>query len=239
MKNYDTIVIGAGAAGLMCAIEAGKRLRRVLVIDHAEAVGKKILISGGGRCNFTNLHAVPDMYISQNPHFPISALTRYTCTDFIDMVERYRIAYHEKTQGQLFCNGGVFGVDIQTSCAVTNVAHDSDIFTVTTAMEKFESKSLVIATGGLSIPKMGASSFAHDLAHQFGVKVTEVRPGLVPFTFDPPILDSFAGLAGVSVDTIVTCDGIPWRENILFTHRGLSGPAILQASSHWHHGDAI
>lgn len=252
MATYDTIVIGAGAAGLMCAMEAGRRGRRVLVIDHAEAVGKKILISGGGRCNFTNLHAVPDLYISENPHFAISALSRYTSADFIAMIEQHKIAYHEKKLGQLFCDGGAgqvvdmlvseceaAGVEIVTSCAVTEVAREGDGFRLATANGILESESLVVATGGLSIPKMGATGFAHTLARQFGLRVTETRPGLVPFTFESPALESFAGLAGLSVDTIVTCNGVPWRENILFTHRGLSGPAVLQASSYWHEGDSI
>ena len=252
MPTYDTIVIGAGGAGLMCALEVGRRGRRVLVLDHAEAVGKKILISGGGRCNFTNLHADPDLYISENPHFPISALSRYTSTDFIAMIEQHKIAYHEKKLGQLFCDGGAgqvvdmlvsqceaAGVEIVTSCAVTDVAREDSGFRLTTAKGTMESESLVVATGGLSIPKMCATGFAHTLARQFGLRVTETRPGLVPFTFESPALESFAGLAGLSADTTVTCGGVAWRENILFTHRGLSGPAILQASSYWHEGDSI
>ncbi len=252
MATYDTIVLGAGAAGLMCAIEAGKRGRQVLLLDHAEKVGKKILISGGGRCNFTNLHAIPDVFISENPHFPISALSRYTSADFIEMVERYGIAYHEKTLGHLFCDGSASqivdmlvrecqdaGVEIRTSCAVTEVAREDEGFRLATAKGDVESESLVVATGGRSIPKMGATGFAHKLARQFGLRLTETRPGLVPFTFQSPALESFAGLAGLSVDTTVTCGGVAWRENILFTHRGLSGPAILQASSYWHQGDAV
>ncbi len=252
MKICDTVVIGAGAAGLMCAIEAGKRGRQVVVLDHAEAVGKKILISGGGRCNFTNLHAVPDLYISENPHFAISALSRYTSADFIEMVERYGIKYHEKKLGQLFCDGGAgqivdmlvaeceaVGVEIHTSCSVTDVGREGDRFRLQTDFGDVDAESVVIATGGLSIPKMGATGFAHQLAKKFGLRVTETRPGLVPFTFESPALESFAGLAGISVDTTVTCGGVPWRENILFTHRGLSGPAILQASSYWHEGEPI
>jgi predicted Rossmann fold flavoprotein len=252
MTSYDTTIIGAGAAGLMCAIEAGRRGRRVLVVEHADKVGKKILISGGGRCNFTNLFADPEMYISGNPHFPKSALSRYTSADFIALVERHGIAYHEKKLGQLFCDGSASqvvdmllreceesGVTIWTSCAVQEVAREGDGFRVETAQGVVESASLVVATGGLSIPKMGATAFAHHLARQFGMAVTETRPGLVPFTFQGEALEDLASLSGLSADTIVTCGGVPWRENILFTHRGLSGPAILQASSYWHQGDEV
>ncbi len=251
VDNYDVIIVGGGAAGLMCAIEAGKRGRRVLVLEHAEKVGKKILISGGGRCNFTNLLAVPDVYVSQNPHFAISALSRYTSADFISLVERYGIAYHEKKLGQLFCDDSASqivdmllrecdeaSVEIRTSCTVTRVEEDRR-FNVTTSLGSVSSESLVIATGGQSIPKMGATDFAHALARHFDLRVTETRPGLVPFTFQPPALDLFSSLAGVSVDTAVTCGGVTWRENTLFTHRGLSGPAILQASSFWRQGSQV
>ena len=250
--NYDVIIVGGGAAGLMCAIEAGKRGRRVVVLEHTDQVGKKILISGGGRCNFTNLLAVPDRYLSENSHFAISALSGYTSDDFIALVEHHSIAYHEKKLGQLFCDDSAnqildmllrecdeANVEIRSSCAVAKVEHESELFHITTAHGSVSSESLVIATGGLSIPKMGATAFAHDLARQFYINVTEVRPGLVPFTFRPPILDLFNSLSGVSVDTSVTCGGVVWRENMLFTHHGLSGPAILQTSSFWHEGNQV
>jgi hypothetical protein len=250
--SYDVIIIGGGAAGLMAAIEAGKRGRQILLIEHADKVGKKILISGGGRCNFTNLLAVPEMYLSENPYFAISALTRYTSADFIALVEQYGIAYHEKKQGQLFCDDSAeqivdmllaecaeASVDIETSCEVEGVAHVADRFRLVTTFGPASSESLIIATGGLSIPPMGATNFAHRLAPRYGLGVTETRPGLVPFTFSGPTLELCNNLSGVSVDTSVTCNGNTWRENILFTHRGLSGPAILQVSSHWHDGDEI
>ena len=252
LDNYDVIVVGGGAAGLMCGIEASKRGRRVLVLEHAEKVGKKILISGGGRCNFTNLLAVPDVYVSENPSFAISALSRYTSADFIGLVERHGIAYHEKKLGQLFCDDSAAqivdmllqecldgAVDIQTSCTVASVEREGDEFQIITALGSVSAESLVIATGGLSIPKMGATGFAYDLAKRFGIAVTATRPGLVPFTFRPPTLDIFNSLSGVSVDTSVTCGGVSWRENVLFTHRGLSGPAILQTSSFWRDGNDI
>ena len=246
---YDVIIIGGGAAGLMCAIEAGGRGRRVLILEHADKVGKKILISGGGRCNFTNLGAAPELYISQNPRFAISALSRYTSTDFIALVEHHCIPYHEKTLGQLFCNGSSelilamllqecseANVEIWTSCTATGVKREGDGFSVVTSSGSVSAESLVVATGGLSIPKMGATGWAHSLARQFNLKMTGVSPGLVPLTFEPPTLDLFSNLSGVSLDASVTCDGVRWRESMLFTHRGLSGPAILQVSSHWRKG---
>jgi predicted Rossmann fold flavoprotein len=252
MTSYDTTIIGAGAAGLMAAIEAGRRGRQVLVLDHAEKIAPKILISGGGRCNFTNLFADPELYISENPHFAKSAMSRFTSADFIAMVERHEIAYHEKKLGQLFCDGPAqqivdmlvaeceeAGVVIQTSCSVETVAREGDSFQIATALGALTSETLVVATGGPSIPKMGSTSYAYHLARQFGHNVTETRPGLVPFTFEGEALEAFAELSGLSVDTVVTCGGVPWRENILFTHRGLSGPAILQASSYWHQGDEV
>jgi len=248
----DVVIIGGGAAGLMCAIEAGRRGRRTLVVEHAEQVGKKVLISGGGRCNFTNLHAVPEVYLSENPRFAISALTRYTSADFIGMVERHGIAYHEKKLGQLFCDGASkqivdmllsecaeAGVEVRVATAVESVAREDGAFRLAMAGGEVECGSLVVATGGLSVPKMGATGFAYDVARKFGVRVTETRPGLVPFTFRKPALDFHAGLAGVSADASVTCNGVTWRESLLFTHRGLSGPSILQVSSHWHEGNDV
>ncbi len=250
--NYDVVVIGGGAAGLMCAIEAGRRGRRVLVLELADKVGKKILISGGGRCNFTNLGAVPDLYISQNPRFAISALSRYTSTDFIALVEQHGIAYHEKTLGQLFCNGSStqildmllqecsdVNVEIRTSCTMTGVKRQDAGFVIATSSGSVSAESLVVATGGLSIPKMGATGLAHSLARQFGLAMTKISPGLVPFTFRPPALDLFNNLSGVSLDTAVMCGGVTWRESMLFTHRGLSGPAVLQASSFWSKGSEV
>lgn len=250
--NYDVVVIGGGAAGLMCAIEAGRRGRCVVVLEHADKVGKKILISGGGRCNFTNLGAVPELYVSENPQFAISALSRYTSADFIDLVEQHGIAYHEKTLGQLFCNGSSnqildmllqecsdANVEIRTSCTMTGVKREGAGFGVATSSGSVSAESLVVATGGLSIPKMGATGLAHSLARQFGLVMTKVRPGLVPFTFRPPALDLFSNLSGVSLDATVTCGGVTWRGSMLFTHRGLSGPAILQASSYWCKGSEV
>jgi predicted Rossmann fold flavoprotein len=245
-NDYDVIVVGGGAAGLMCAIEAGKRGRHVLMLEHCEKLGKKILISGGGRCNFTNLLATPESYFSQSSHFAISALSRYTSGDFIALVDRHGINYHEKKLGQLFCDGSSSQivdmllnecnqsfVEIWTSCSVLKVEHTEKRFDVTTTRGQVFSTSLVVATGGLSVPKMGASKFAHELAKYFDLRVIETRPALVPLTFHPPLHQLFNSLAGVSLDSIVTCGGVSWRENTLFTHRGLSGPAVLQASSFW------
>ena len=250
--TYDVVIVGGGAAGLMCAIEVGNRGRSVLVLEHADKVGKKILISGGGRCNFTNLGATPEMYISQNPRFTISALSRFPSADFIALVEQHEIPYHEKTLGQLFCNGSSerildmllekcsqSNVDIRTGCTLTAVKREGEGFMATTLSGPVVSEALVIATGGLSIPKMGATGLAHSLARQFGLAVTEVKPGLVPFTFQPYNLDLFSKLSGVSLDSAVTCGGVSWRESMLFTHRGLSGPSILQASSYWAKGEEV
>ena len=241
--GYDAIVLGAGAAGLMCAIEAGKRGRRVIVIEQADRPGKKILISGGGRCNFTNVHTGPDRYLSANPHFARSALSRYTPHDFMALVDAHGIAWHEKTLGQLFCDGSAgqivsmlldeaqrAGVRIACGQAVRDVSHADGRFRVTSAQGAFEAPALVIATGGPSIPKMGASGFAYDLARQFGLKVVEPRPALVPLTLSGQ--DAlFRDLSGVSAHVVARAGKAAFCEAALFTHRGLSGPAILQASS--------
>jgi len=247
----DVIIIGAGAAGLMCAIEAGKRGRSVIVLEHNARIGEKIRISGGGRCNFTNVSADYSNFISQNPHFCKSAFARYTPHDFIAFVERSGIAYHEKKLGQLFCDESSrqiidalqrecddAEVDVWTNCSVHDV-RKKEQFTVRTNRGMLRSSSLVIATGGLSIPKLGASNFGYEIAQQFGVKITDVKPGLVPFIFDENDSKLFKELSGVSVDALVKCNGVEFRENILFTHKGLSGPAILQISSYWNDSNPI
>jgi hypothetical protein len=249
-KTFDVIVLGAGAAGLMCALTAGQRGRKVLLIDHADKVGAKILISGGGRCNFTNLHSGSDRFLSGNADFCRSALGRYTQADFIAMVERHGIPYHEKTLGQLFCNGSARqivamllsecaqgNVDIRVGTTVTDISR-ADCFRVETSHGYFNAAALVLATGGLSIPKMGATCFSHDVARRFGLGVTELLPALVPLKATPEAL-GFGLLAGVSSEAILSCRGRSFREGVLFTHRGLSGPAILQISSYWRQGDTI
>jgi predicted Rossmann fold flavoprotein len=243
--SFDAIVVGAGAAGLICAMRAGQRGRKVLLLDHAEKVGKKILISGGGRCNFTNTGAGPEAFLSANPHFCKSALARYTPQDFIALVDRHRIAWHEKTLGQLFCDGSArqivtmllaecaaAGVDVRVGHRITAV-EKSDRFSVTTDHGDFTASSVVLATGGLSIPKMGATSFAHDTARRFGLKITQTRPALVPLTLKVP------EISGVSLEVVARCGKTRFREAMLFTHRGLSGPAILQVSSYWQPGQEI
>ncbi len=250
--TFDVVIIGGGAAGLMCAAVAGKRGRKVLLIEHAEKVGKKILISGGGRCNFTNLHTSPANYLSENPHFCKSALSRYTPHDFIALVEQYGIEYHEKTLGQLFCNDSsrhivqmleseckAGGVECWIGCDIQTVTHNADsTFTVKTARGNVSTESLVIATGGLSIPKMGATDFGQRLAKQFGLRLTPMKPALVPITTDEAA-HGFSAISGVSLDAVAECSGTAFRENILFTHRGLSGPAVLQASSYWERDEAM
>lgn len=247
---FDTIIIGAGAAGLMCAGEAVKRGRKVLVLDQAAKVGQKIRISGGGRANFTNLYAAPENFLSDNPRFCVSALARYTQHDFIALVETHGIAYHEKTKGQLFCDGSAQqiidllveeaqGATIKCGTAVTKVSQAGNGYIVETDGGDFTAPSLVIATGGPSIPKMGSSGFGYAVARQFGLKVVEPRPGLVPLTFNPDTLAMLDGLAGVSVDATVKVGKTGFTEALLFTHRGLSGPVVLQVSSYWHQGDAI
>jgi len=244
-QAFDVVVLGGGAAGLMCAMRAGQRGRRVLLLDHAEKVGKKILISGGGRCNFTNRDARPEAFLSANPHFCKSALARYTQHDFIDLVNRHSIAWHEKTLGQLFCDGSArqivkmlldecaaVGVDVRVAHKITRV-EKSDRFTVVTDHGDFSAASVVLATGGLSIPKMGATGFAHEVARHFKLRVTDTRPALVPLTLPVP------EISGVSLDVEARCDRARFREAMLFTHRGLSGPAILQVSSYWKPGQEI
>ena len=251
MADYDVIVLGAGAAGLMCAIEAGKRGRRVLVLERANKVGKKILMSGGGRCNFTNLNIEPGCYLSRNPHFCKSALSQYTQWDFIELVKRHNIPFHEKTQGQLFCDHSskdilamllaecqVAGATIRTDCEVETISGEQP-FTVLTKKGNFEAGSLVIATGGLSIPTLGGSGFGYELARQYGLSVLPTRAGLVPFTFTDATRDLCDRLSGVSLPVSVSTDGHSFADSMLFTHRGLSGPAILQLSSYWAPGQVI
>lgn len=254
MDRRDVVVVGAGAAGMMCAAEAGKRGRSVLVLEHATAAGKKIRISGGGRCNFTNVRSAPENFLSQNPQFCISALHRYTANDFIALVERYGIAYHEKTLGQLFCDGSAQQIidlllaemkqvdaELRLETSVTNVEKTEAGFLLTLSpnAEQVQCQSLIVATGGKSIPKMGASDFGYRLASRFGVAVTETRPALVPFVFEERMLARLKLLAGIGVPARVRCGDAAFEEAILFTHRGLSGPAILQISSYWREGDDI
>ena len=251
IHSFDALILGGGAAGLMCAIEAGKRGRRVAVLEHADRLGKKILISGGGRCNFTNLHCTPENFLSSNPHFAKSALARFTPAEFIALVEKHRIPYHVKTLGQLFCDGSAreivamlekecqaAGVTIFLNARILQVQH-SDQFVVHTSNDELRAPALVIATGGLSIPKIGATSFGYDLARQFGLKIREPWPGLVPLVFDPQDRSRYCDLAGVSAEVIASCDGAQFREKMLITHRGLSGPAILQISSYWKKPNSI
>lgn len=251
MTHFDVVVLGAGAAGLFAAMRAGQRGRRVLLLDHADEPGKKILISGGGRCNFTNLGCVPERFLSANPHFARSALARYTQHDFIALVGKHRIAFHEKTLGQLFCDGSArqivqmlldecrgAGVDLRVGHRITDVTR-SDRFNVATDHGAFTADSLVLATGGLSIPKMGATGFAHDVARRFGLPIVTPRPGLVPLTFAGADLDLMRPLAGVALPVVARCGKAAFPEAMLFTHRGLSGPAILQVSSYWNEGAAI
>jgi predicted Rossmann fold flavoprotein len=248
MQSFDAIVLGAGAAGLMCAITAGRRGRRVLLLDHAPEPGRKILISGGGRCNFTNLHVAPDRFFSANPAFCRSALSRYTQHDFLALVARHGISWHEKTLGQLFCDGSArqivamllaeaeaAGVDLRLGHRVTGASR-GDSFRVETDHGDFAAAALVLATGGLSIPKLGATGLSHDLAMRFGLAITGVRPGLVPMVFESPLLDMMRPLSGVALDVVASCGRKSFREAMLFTHRGLSGPAVLQVSSLWREG---
>ncbi len=252
MTELDVIIIGAGASGLMCAIEAGKRGRQVTVLDHANKAGKKILMSGGGRCNFTNYSIEPDNFISNNPHFCKSALSRYTQWDFLALITRYQIPYHEREHGQLFCNDSAkdiqtmllsecinAGVKVQLNTSIDTIALNTDRFYLNTNQGSFKSRSLVIATGGLSIPKMGATPFGYKIAEQFGIPVIPTRPGLVPLTLQPEDKDLFSPLSGIAVPCIISNKQRSFKENLLFTHRGLSGPAVLQISSYWHSGEEV
>lgn len=252
MKQSDVIIIGAGAAGLMCAIEAGKRGRRVLVLDHAKKPAEKIRISGGGRCNFTNLHATPNHFLSQNPKFCVYALARYTQHDFIDLVQKHRIAFHKKTLGQLFCDGSAqqiismllqecewAGVQIHLETSIQSIEKSSNGFLLATSKGEISTASLVVACGGLSIPKIGATGYGYDIAMQFGIKIITPSPALVPLTFQPEELNRLAPLSGISLDATVAAGAQKFREGLLFTHRGLSGPSILQISSYWQPGQPI
>ena len=251
--SSDVIIIGASAAGLMCAIEAGKRGRTVTILDHANRAGKKILMSGGGRCNFTNYDVSADNFISHNPHFCKSALSRFTQWDFIAMVEQYSIPYHERDHGQLFCNDSAKDIlnmllaecekvktKINLNCDITNIEKDQDnVYTIQTSLVNFTARSLVIASGGLSIPKMCASPIGYQIAEQFGHHIWPTSAGLVPFTLHTQDKERFAELSGIAVESIVSNERAEFRVNILFTHRGLSGPAILQISSYWQAGEAV
>lgn len=253
MTQYDVVVLGAGAAGMMCAIEAGKRGRSVLVLDHADAAGEKIRISGGGRCNFTNMRTAPEHFLSDNPRFCISALRRYTPKDFVAMVERHSIAYHEKALGQLFCDGSAgqiirmlleemdgYGVKLRLKSIIEAVEKTDEGFRISVeGMDHIHCGSVVVATGGKSIPKMGATGFGYDLAKQFGLRLTNIRPALVPLTFEIGLLERLSSLSGVSLDAVIASGKTKFAEAMLFTHRGLSGPSILQISSYWREGDEI
>lgn len=260
METVDVLVIGAGAAGLMCAIEAGRRGRRVFVLDHADRIGKKILISGGGRCNFTNLHCRAESFLSANPHFAKSALARFTPADIIERVEKHNIRYHEKTLGQLFCDQSAQQIVnmLERECRDANVRiltgakisrltqttnETSERFTLETSFGSIRAQSVVVATGGLSIPKMGATDFGYRIAEQFGIHVLSCRPALVPLTFNPEDHQRWCDLAGVSTEVVTSALGtkrpVRFREKMLITHRGLSGPAVLQASSYWQPGKPI
>lgn len=251
LQQTDVLIIGAGAAGMMCALTAAQRGRSVVLLDHSSKLAEKIRISGGGRCNFTNLNAKPENYISQNPHFCSSALARFTPQHFVSMLNKHGIGYHEKTLGQLFCDDGseaiiamlkwecdAAGVRWCMPCEAAEIRRGS-AFSVNTSRGLFQSESLVIATGGLSIPKIGATPFGYKIAEQFGVPMTKLKPGLVPLTFAPDNWKSYARLTGISLDTIVSFGKQSFRENMLVTHRGLSGPAILQISSYWEHGQPL
>src|SRR5271154_5545281 len=255
VQKVDVVILGAGAAGMICAFEAGRRVRRVVLLEHAERVGKKILISGGGRCNFTNIHTRAENFLSENPHFAKSALARFTPADIISMIERHGIRYHEKTLGQLFCDRSAMevvtmlerectdaGVRIITNAKVTSVTREEH-FLVQTTDSIWQAEAVVVATGGLSIPKMGATGFGYSLAEQFGLRIVECRPGLVPLVFSAEDRERWCDLAGVSAEVVVDAGSRrqrgSFREKMLVTHRGLSGPAMLQVSSYWRAGEQI
>jgi predicted Rossmann fold flavoprotein len=251
-QHIDVIILGAGAAGMMCAIEAGRRGHKVLVLDHAKAPGEKIRISGGGRCNFTNIHSSAANFLSANPHFAKSALAAFTPQDFIDRVKAHGIAFHEKTLGQLFCDGSAreiiamltddmreAGVDMRLATTISAVTKTGPQFEVITSAGDFTAANLVVATGGKSIPKMGATGFGYDLAKQFGHAIVETRPALVPFTWPDQMAETWAQLSGVALPVRTMCGGASFDEAMLFTHRGLSGPALLQVSSYWREGEGV
>ena len=250
--EYDVIIIGAGAAGMMCAIEAGKRGRKVLLVDHSKKIGEKIRISGGGRCNFTNLNTQSSKFLSQNPKFVKSALNQYTQNDFINLIEKHEIKFHEKKLGQLFCDHSAqqivemllkecefVNVVLKKEFTVTDVSKKNRQYIVSTIHQKYSSHSLIIATGGLSVPKIGATSFGYEVAKKFDLDIIETLPALVPLTFNEKILEMCKELSGLSVEAIVTFNKVLFQEGMLFTHRGLSGPSILQISSYWKLGDSI
>ena len=250
--KYDVIIIGAGAAGMMCAIEAGKRGRKVLLVDHSKKIGEKIRISGGGRCNFTNLQTHPSKFLSNNPKFIKSALSQYTQNDFINLIKKHQIKFHEKKLGQLFCDHSaqqivemllkeceLANVTLKKGFKVTDINKEKDQYLVSTIDEIYSSQSLIIATGGLSVPKIGATSFGYEIAKKFGLDVIETLPALVPLTFNEKILEMCKELTGLSVEAIVSFNKVLFQEGMLFTHRGLSGPSILQISSYWKLGDNI
>lgn len=251
-RDFDVVIIGAGGAGMMCASTAANRGRKVILLDHSTKIGRKILISGGGRCNFTNIGANPDSFVSQNPHFCKSALSRYTPDDFINLVRKHKIRYHEKKLGQLFCDDSASqivdmlveecddsGARFQMDCKIFAIEKTDNRFIISTSAGDFRSESLVVATGGLSIPQIGATGFGYDIARQFDLKIVETAPALDGFNFSKADAEHFKDLPGISLDTIVTCKKATFRENILFTHTGLSGPASLQASLYWHKGEAL
>ena len=251
-KKFDVIIIGAGAAGMMSAIEVGKRGRKVLLVDHSKKIGEKIRISGGGRCNFTNIHTNPSKFLSQNPKFVKSALSQYTQNDFINLMNKYEIKFHEKKLGQLFCDHSaqqivemllkeceLANVSLKKDFKVTDINQDEDQYIVKTTDEVYSSQSLIIATGGLSVPKIGATSFGYEIAKKFDLDVLETLPALVPLTFNEKILEMCKELTGLSVEAIVSFNKVLFQEGMLFTHRGLSGPSILQISSYWKEGDNI
>ena len=250
--KFDVIIVGAGAAGMMCAIEAGKRGRKVLLVDHYKKIGEKIRISGGGRCNFTNIHTNPNKFLSQNPKFVRSALSQYTQNDFINLIKKYEIKFHEKKLGQLFCDHSaqqivemllkeceLVNVTILKEFIIKSVDKENDQYLISTETDKYSSESLIVATGGLSVPKIGATSFGYEIAKKFDHNIIETLPALVPLTFNEKILEICKELTGLSIEAIVSFNKILFQEGMLFTHRGLSGPSILQISSYWKQGDNI